>query len=143
MTIKVIGKTAIWNKQFYAKDLDEAHELGYFAGNISRWELVDRITKYNPQLRTYANKNYRGLFDSDKGKFILGISHNMTIPKYSVFRYDRSKDRRLDYTDEHGEYLSSEIINTDDEEGKMLVRGWKPTLEILEGYGYKIDWKGL
>ena len=104
---------------------------------------MERVTKYHPELRWYANVNYRGLYDSHKGKFLLGISHNMTIPKYTMFRYDRSKDRRLDYTNEHGEYLSSEIINTDDDEGKMLARGWLPSLQILEGYGYTIDKRGL
>lgn len=143
MSVKVLGKPVRWNTQLYAKDLDEAYRLGYFNNSMTRWELEDRIVKYNPQLRTYASKTHRGIFDTDRGMFIMGISHNMTIPKFTMFRYDRSKDRKLDSTTEHGEYLSSEVINMDDDEGKMLVRGWKPTLETLESYGYKIDKRGL
>lgn len=132
-----------FNKQYYAKDLDEAYKIGYFTGSMTRWELMERINKHHPELRWYASKTHRGLYDSSRSRFLLGISNNMTIPKYSIFQYDRSKDRRLDYSDEFGNYKSTEIINTDEDEGRLIVRGWKPTLEILESHGYKIDKRGL
>jgi len=140
--IEVLPKLVKFNKIFYAKDLDEAYGLGYFSGSMTRWELLERITRYNPQLREHANKTHRGIYDSDRSKFCLGITYGMVIPKHSILKYDKSRDRQLIYSDEFGEPTGSEIINKDPEQHKVLVRGWLNTLEMLNK-NYKIDWKGL
>ena len=142
MKIKVLAKLVKFNKIFYAKDLDEAYKLRYFSGSMSRWEMLERITKYNPQLREHANKTHRGIFDVERNKFILGIAYGMTIPKYSILRYDKARDRKLIYSDERGEPMGSEVVNQDPEQHKVLTRGWHNTLTMINKK-YKVDWKGL
>ena len=130
-------------KMTYAANLDEAYKKGYFTGSMTRWELMERITKYNPELRWYANKTHRGLFDTHRGKFICGIPHNLTIPKFSIQRYDKKQERKVDFTNMYGEYVGTEIIQTDDLDGLYLARGWPIIFKMLKKRGYKINEKGL
>lgn len=131
---------------FLAKNLDEAYKKGYFTGSMNRYELMDRITKYNPQLRWYANATHRGLFDTNVNQdksFICGIPHNMTIPKYSLMEYDFSQDKKLQWCTEDGTRTGSEIINKNEHNYKVLARGWESILKIVEKRGYKINRRGL
>ncbi len=131
---------------FLAKNLDEAYKKGYFNGSMQRTELMERITRYNPQLCWKANATYRGLFDTtlhvDKA-FICGIPHNMTIPKYSLMEYDFSKDRKLQWCTEEGKKTGTEIVNAKEHDYKVLARGWKTIFCIIEKRGYRIDKRGL
>lgn len=131
---------------FLAKNLDEAYHKGYFTGSMQRTELMDRITKYNPQLSWKATATHRGLFDTtlhqDKA-FICGITHNMTIPKYSIIEYDFSKDRKLQWCTQDGTKTGTEIVNKDEHDYKVLARGWEAIFKILEKRGYLLDRRGL
>lgn len=93
-----------------AKSLDDAYEKGYFSGSMSRYELMEKITKYNPRLRWYANATHRGLFDSNR--YICGIGHNMTIPKWTIMR---------------------------ESDGYVFMRSWKSIIEEVKRRGYEID----
>lgn len=132
-------------KCFLAKDLDEAYSLKFFSGSMTRWELMDRITRYNPTLRWFANVNHRALWDTEKNEngFICGIAHNLTIPKYSVLEYDFGLDKKLTYCDMNGEITGSEIVNIKENEYKALIRGWATTLAIVKRKGYEVDERGL
>lgn len=127
---------------FIAGSLDDAYHKGYFCGSITRNELMERIMKYNDELRWYANKTHRGLFDSFRGKFICGITHNMTIPKYSISQLNKRYERELP-TLQHDGSVKTQYIQTDPDEGKIIARGWYPTLQMVEAKGYKVDWEDL
>lgn len=130
-------------KVFEAASLEEAHKLGYFTGSMTRYEFMDRITRKNPSLRWYANERGMGLWDSNKGEdnrsFICGITRYMTIPRYSITKYDKTKDRVMNYSDAEGNITHREIIHTDEEEGIILARGWEATFKVIKGHGYEID----
>lgn len=132
-------------KCFLAKDLDEAYSLKFFSGSMTRWELMDRITKYNPNLRWFANRTHRALWDIDKkdGGFICGIDHRMTIPRYSIMEYNFDLDKKINYCDMNGEATGSEIVNMKELEYKALARGWEAILSIVKRKGYKIDERGI
>jgi hypothetical protein len=62
--------------------LDEAYELGYFQGSITRDELLDRITKKNPDLRLIYGKEGVGLFS--RNKYVASIGKLNPIPKFTL-----------------------------------------------------------
>lgn len=132
-------------KCWLAKDLDEAYQLGFFNGSMTRYELMDRLTKHNKSLRWFANSTHRSLWDTDKGErgFICGITHNSIVPRYSIMQYDFSKDKKLTYCNAFGEVTESETTNADEEEYTALARGWEATLAIVERNGYVVDRRGL
>lgn len=132
-------------KCFLAKDLDEAYSLKFFSGSITRWELMDRVIKYNSSLRWFANSHYRALWDVKKGEngFICGIAHSLTIPKYSILEYNFDLDKELTYCDMSGEITGSEVVNIKENDYKALIRGWAPTLSIVKRKGYEVDERGI
>ena len=75
---------------------------------------MDRVTKYNPDLRWHANATHRGLFN--RNTYICGIGHNMTIPQWTIMR---------------------------DSDGYVFMRSWKSILEEVKRKGYEIDENGL
>jgi len=144
MKIKVIGKKYKSSKYYQrqAASLDHAYETGLFEGSMTRYELMDRVTKYNPQLRWHANATHRGLFDSNKQEgigFICGIGHNMTIPKYTISVYDHKKDEALALSTPDGDIVEKQIYNRDRDKGKILMRGWPVILNMVKAAGYRID----
>lgn len=127
---------------FLAKDLDEAHNLGFFGVPMHRDELMNRITKYNPDLKWRAIATHRGLFDW-RNKIICGIPHFSTIPQFSIMEYNFQKDRKMEYRNLYGDVTGTEIVNDAELEYKVLARGWTAILDIVEKKGYKVDRHGL
>ncbi len=121
--------------------LDHAYQMGLFNGSMTRWELMDRVTKYNPSLRWYANATHRGLFDSNK--FICGISHNLTIPKTSLSKYDKKFEKSLSWATPDGEVVKTETYNLDYEVDKILTVGWVSIIRSVLAKGYKVDLRGI
>lgn len=132
-------------RTFLAKDLAEAHKLHFFGVTMHRDEFMDRVTKYNPDLRWFANATHRALWDTSKGErgFLCGITHMSSIPQYSILEYNFEKDKKLEYTNMYGEKTGSEIVNESEEEYSALARGWEVSLAIIEKQGYKIDRRGI
>lgn len=136
-------------KCFLAKDLDEAYMMGFYTGNISRWELERRIQRHNPTLKFIKTETHCALWDTSKltdddhTGFICGTPRLMTIPKFSIMEYNFGKDRKLEYTNLYGEKTGEEILNTDEYNYKVLARGWEAIFGIVEKQGYKIDRRGL
>lgn len=123
-----------------AIDLDDAYKLGYFSGSITRYKLMEMVTKANPQLRWHSNKASVGLFDSNKkDAFICGIGREMTIPQWTIMRYDRTQDRVLNRCTEDGDITHTEIINMDNDKGKILMRSWRSILDIVKRKGYRVN----
>ena len=111
MEIKVIGKK-FRDWKVFAHDLKDAYKKSYFNNSITRDELMERVTKYNPQLRWYANATHRGLFDSTKKRaFICGIGHQYTLPLFTIMR---SSD------------------------GYVFARSWRAILQEVKRNGYEI-----
>ena len=133
-------------KCFLVKDLDEAYSLGLYCSRMHRDEFMERVTKYNPDLRWFANKTHRALWDISAGDngFICGITHHSIMPKYSLMEYDFSKDRKLNYSDMYGNATGqSAVINPDENKYTVLARGWENIFAIVERNGYQIDRRGL
>jgi len=127
------------DRMVQAIDLDDAYRLGYFSNSMTRYELMARITKANPQLRWHSNKASVGLFDPNKkNAFICGIGREMTIPQWTIVRYDRTQDRVLNRCTEYGEITSKEILNMDSDKGKILMRSWRSILDVVKRKGYKV-----
>jgi hypothetical protein len=140
MKIKIAKRYRV----FEAASLEDAHRLGYFVGSLTRYELMERITKHNPQLRWYANARGMGLWDTNKSKaFICGITRATTIPRYSIIKHDKKKDRVMNYSTPDGEISHTEVMNIDEDDGQMLARGWEATFKVIKGHGYAIDESGL
>lgn len=133
------------HKVFLAKDLTEAYNCKFFQSSMARDEMIERILRYNSNLKICTSKNYKGIFDTDKGEngFVCGITHNFTIPKYSIMEYNFSKDRTIQWCTPNGEKTNKEIVNDQEHEYKVLARGWLATFDIVERKGYKIDKRGL
>ncbi len=112
MSIKVIGKTKQPDYKVFAKSLDDAYKKKYFCNSITRYELMDTLTKYNPELRWHASKTHRGLFDTDKGQYICGIGHNTTIPQWTIMR---------------------------ESDSYILMRSWKSILNEVKSKGYEVN----
>lgn len=134
-------------KCFLAVNLDEAYDLGFFQGSMNKYELIDRITRYNDDgdLKIFTNKTHKAIWNIRKGEngFICGIPHFSTIPKHSIMEYNFGKDKKLQYSNEYGEYTGTETINMDEFEYKVLARGWEPIFAIVEKNGFKVDTRGL
>lgn len=126
---------------FWAADFDEAYEKGYFWNSMSVSDFINRITRYNPELRIKGNDKYRGIVNSND--FICGVPYLTTIPRVTLMRYDTKLDRSINWSNAHGEIHKVETLNTDDDRDKVLARGWEPIFKTLEQRGYKIDRKGL
>jgi len=120
-----------------ARDLDEAYSEGYFSGSISRDELMERVCKLNDDARWYANVTHRGLWI--RGKFVCGIGHESTIPKFTIIRYDTKLDKTLNYSDQHGNVIGKKIINKDELKGRILMRGWPVIINMIKSKGYEVD----
>lgn len=128
-----------WKRQppvFEAKDLDEAYKLGYYEQSMSRWRLLELLRKRNRGIH-YKNLGKYAGFYNDK-EFICGASPHFTIPRYSIVKYDKTQDRRASWSTPDGVVTSREVINDDEEKGKILVRGWETTLKILKQKGFDI-----
>jgi len=121
-----------------AASLEDAYQKGYFSNNMRRDEFMARCTKYEPELRWYATPTHRGLWHSKNG-FICGITHAMTMPDVSIFKYDPKYDRTL--TDLHG--AKHKVHEDEVDEGTQLARGWRATLNIVRHRGYRIDDRGI
>lgn len=125
MQIKVLGKPKKPDYIQYADNLQDAYHKGYFSPSMTKYELLDRITKHNPSLRTYSSKTHTGLFDTDvynpKQKessigFIGSIGKENTIPYFTILR------------------------NSDH---YVLAHSWRSTLSKVKSKGYKIDEEGI
>lgn len=125
----------------YAASLEDAYQKGYFTGSMSRWELLDRIQKFNPDMATKANARYRGIFINER--YVCGLTHNLTIPKWTIVKHDPKQDRTIKWCDEHGETFTGETVNLDEDEGVILARGWPITLDMLKRKGFQVDEKNL
>ena len=129
----------------WAASLEDAYNKGYFTGSMTRWELMERITKYNPNLKWYANATHRGLFDSDKKDkaFICGITHNLTIPKFTIQKHDPRAVRTINYSNAYGDITHKEDVYTGDDEGYVIARSWKTIFNIVKKRGYNVNEKDL
>lgn len=121
-----------------AASLNDAYKKGYFSGGMSREDLMWRVTYYNPQLRWFASKYRRGLFDKEKKLFVCGIANQTTIPRFTVMQYDKNQERKYTHTTSKGEELFTETLNPDPEKGKVLSRSWIATFNIIRSNGYWI-----
>jgi hypothetical protein len=97
--------------------------------------------KYNPSLRWHANATHRGLFEGNK--FITGISHNITIPKVSLSKYDKKFERKLSWSTPDGEVVKTEVYNLDHDLDKILTKGWVSTIRTVLRKGYNVDLRGI
>lgn len=138
MQIKIFKKPT----QLNAASLQDAYNKGMFTGSMKDDELHRRITKYNPDLIVLKNKDFASVCHKRNG-FILGITRLQYHPQFSLFKYDPKYDHKYNKCDEYGEIYDTELIHTDDEEGKMFARSWRGVFKMLENKGFKIDWNGL
>jgi len=132
-------------KFVYAATLNDAYKKGYFTGSITRWELEDRVLKYNSSLKIFSGKTHRNIWDISKGEngFICGLTHNMTIPKFTIMQYDSRFDKSIDFTNEYGELTEKKVYNLDDKKDYILAKSWIVTFKNLIKEGYKVNVKGL
>ena len=130
---------------FKTESLDNGFASGYYCESITRDEFMDRITKYNPQLRWVATETHRGLYDPllKRKQFICGISHNYTVPKHDMMEHHEFKYKTHKYTNEWGEVTHTDREYLNEDKDKFLVRGWAMVFDVLERRGYKIDREGL
>lgn len=141
MKIKVLGKKVRTHKELFreAESLDDAYEKGLFGSGMPRDEFLRRILKKNPFFRVHSNGSYTGLFDTENDRFVCGISKTSRIPRFTILKLDESKNRKVNYTDEHGNFTSQQVINQDEEKGKVLARSWISVFNLLRGQGYEVD----
>jgi len=130
MQIKNLRLHVNYRKQ--AASLQDAFNKGYYTGSMTRWELMERIEKKNPSARWYSTVKHRGLWI--RGKFICGIGSNLTIPKFSITRYDKSKDIKC-----WGEVID----NTDEWKDIILMRSWRVIFNTIKQKGYEVDDENL
>ncbi len=127
----------------YAASLQDAYDKGYFSDSMTREELMDRVTKYNPQLRWYESDRATGLFDSYKGRdtkaFLCSIGKNKTIPAFTILKYDTAQDRVLNRSNQYGDVMSTEIINMDEDKHKCLARSWRGMFNMIKNLNYGVD----
>ena len=124
-------------------DFDEAFKEGYYSDSMTREEFMNRVTKYNPQLRWYQSEVGAGLFDSFKGSetkgFLCAIGRNKIMPAFTFLKYDVTKDEVLNYCTEEGEPTHKQIINREEDNYRCLARSWRGMFNIIKNLGYKID----
>lgn len=130
---------------FKPESLQDGYNKGYYCESMTRDEFMDRITKYNEQLRWVATETHCGLFDPllKRKQFICGISHNYTVPKHDMMEYHPDAVKKYRYTNEYGDLMETKEDYLRKEEDRFLVRGWAMVFDILERRGYKIDREGL
>jgi len=138
---KVLPKEII----VYAESLEDAYKKGYFSGSILREELMNAVTRYNPSLRWFSNQTHKCLWDSSKGEngFVTGITHNITIPKFTICRRVSELQKKINFSNPQGEVVGSQVINKDDKDGYVLARSWIKTIETVQRKGYEVYTKGL
>lgn len=141
MKIKVLGKKIRSGKEITKKafSIDDAYEKGYFSGGMIFEEFCERILKPNQCLKIHRGPFYTGLFDFENNRYVCGISRFCKIPMFTIEKYDESKNKTINYSDENGNITSKQIINDDDEKGKVLARSWISVFNILRGQGYEVD----
>jgi hypothetical protein len=141
LKIKVLGKPKICKTEIMkeANDIDDAYERGYFGSGMPFDEFCDRIMKKNPEIRIHRGPKYTGLFDTENNYYICGISRFSRIPRFTIVKHDFSQDKTLNYSDEYGNITSKQVINKDEEKGKVLARSWISTFNILKGQGYEVN----
>lgn len=122
-----------------AKDLDEAYEKGYFSGGMPFSEFERRILNKNEDLRIHRGPVYTGLFDTANDYYVCGISRFSRIPMFTILKRDFSQDRKINYSDENGNITSRQVINKDEEKGKVLARSWISVFNTLKAQGYEVD----
>lgn len=121
---------------FEAKDLDEAYSLGYFSGSMSRYKFLSLLKK-NRDIHFKTKGSYASLYSGKE--FICGMSPHFTIPRYSITKLDRSKLKKIGWSTPDGKIYSEEMVNKDDEHGKVFVRGWEQTLRVVRQKGYHVN----
>lgn len=122
-----------------AASIEEAYQQGLFGSGMAFDEFCHRILRPNPELRLHRNQSYTGLFDTENNYYVCGISRFSRIPRFTIIKRDKAQDKKITYTDEHGNVTSRQIVNKDEEKGKVLARSWIATFNILRGQGYEVD----
>ncbi len=129
------------DKVVYARDLNDAFKKGYFSSSISRYDLEDRVTKYNETIRSHSSSTHRGLYD--RNRFIVGIGFHITIPKFTICRFIPELHKKINYTDQFGNRTGSEVVNMDKADGYVFMRGWPLIVKDIMRKGYSFDEKDL
>lgn len=141
--MKDLNSLKHFDRLVYAASLDEAYKEGYFSGSMTRTEFMNRVIKFNPQLRWYESPRAAGLFDSLKGQdqkaFICSIGKSTTIPAFTILKYDTKQDRQLHRSNEWGEVLYTETFNMDNDKFKCLARSWRAMFNAIKSLGYEVD----
>ena len=140
MNVKVLSRKSRTHDELFkqAKSLDDAYEKGYFGSGMPFDEFCERILKPNPELRIHRGPVYTGLFDVENNYYVCGISRLSRIPRFTLTKHDASQDKKINYSDEHGNITSKQVINKDEEKGKVLARSWISTFNMLRGQGYDV-----
>lgn len=141
MSVSVLPKVRHGRKELErgAASIDEAYQLGYFGSGMPFDEFLHRILRPNPELRLHRNATHTGLFDTENNHYVCGISRFSRIPRFTIVKYDKTQDRKVNYSDENGNITSRQILNRDEEKGRVLARSWISTFNILRGQGYEVD----
>ena len=123
--------------------LQDAYDRGFFSDSMTREEFMNRVTKYNPQLRWHESEVAAGLFDAVKGRdskaFLCAIGKSTTIPAFTILKYDKRQDRQLHRSNEWGEILFTETFNMDKDKYKCLARSWRAMFNAIKSLGYEVD----
>jgi hypothetical protein len=141
LKVDVIGKSSRAHSEMFreAASVEDAYNQGLFGSGMPFDEFCGRILKPNPALKIHRGPSYTGLFDVENNKFVCGISRFSRIPRFTIMKHDMMQDRKINYSDEHGNITSKQTINTDDEKGKVLCRSWISVFNLLKGQGYEVD----
>jgi hypothetical protein len=140
LKIEVIGKPRRNKTELFknAASVDDAYAKGFFSSGMPFDEFLDRMLKPNPGLRLHRGPAYTGLFDVENNFFVCGISRFSRIPRFTILKHDATQDKKINYSDEHGNITSRQVINKDEEKGKVLARSWISTFNMLRGQGYEV-----
>jgi len=141
LNVKVLSKRSRSHGEIFreASSVDGAYRDGLFGSGMPYDEFERRILRKNNGLRIHRGATHTGLFDTENNRFVCGISRYSRIPRFTIVKHDFLQDRKINYSDENGNVTSKQIINTDDEKGKVLVRSWISVFNILRGQGYEVD----
>ena len=141
MNVKVLSRKHRTHAELFrnAASLDDAYAKGYFGSGMPFDEFCDRILKPNPELRIHRNQNYTGLFDVENNYYVCGISRFSRIPRFTITKHDEKQDKKINYSDENGNITSRQVLNRDEEKGKVLARSWISTFNMLRGQGYEVN----
>lgn len=141
MSVKVLPKLRQGKQELFreAASIEDAYQQGLFGSGMPFDEFVDRMLKPNPELRIHRGKHYTGLFDTENNYYVCGISRFSRIPRFTIMKYDKAKDRKINYSDEQGNITSRQVLNKDEEKGKVLARSWISVFNILKAQGYNVN----